>query len=59
VEILQGNSLCSYLYQKQEKMSFSTFFISSFSSTTSEDGGTGPGRGSWYQWEEGDGRERG
>jgi hypothetical protein len=52
MEISQGNSLCSYLYLKQAKMSFSLF-----SSTKSENRRVEQvlwvGREGWYPWEGG------
>jgi hypothetical protein len=50
MEILQGNSLCSYLYLKQTKMLFFFFF---FYKIGEEEGGNvlwGVGR-DCYQWE--------
>jgi hypothetical protein len=42
MEISQENSMCSYLYFKQEKMTF--FFL--FYSIKSKEGRTGPAQGS-------------
>jgi hypothetical protein len=62
--ISQGNSLCSYLYRKQAKMScFSflsfLFFLLHNQRTGGQRGPAQGGGGGWYQWEEGGGRERG
>jgi hypothetical protein len=50
MEIPQGNSLCSYLYLKQTKISW--FFFLSFFKIREQEGRTGPGHG-------GGGREKG
>jgi hypothetical protein len=43
MEISQGNSLCSYLYLKQTKMSFFSFIFSFFFyNIGEEEGRTGP-----------------
>jgi hypothetical protein len=47
MEMLQGNSLCSYL--KQTKMSF--FFLSFTKSEIRRSEQVLPGGGNWYQWE--------
>jgi hypothetical protein len=53
MELSQGNSLCSYLYLRQAKMS--SFFLFFFLYKTEEqEGRTGP----WYPWEWGGGREK-
>jgi hypothetical protein len=44
LEMLQGNSLSSYL--KQTKMSFLFFY-----KIREQEGRTGPTLGCWYQWE--------
>jgi hypothetical protein len=50
MEVLQGNSLCSYL--KQAKMSFfSSFFF--LYKIGEQEIRTGPAWGGWYQWEGG------
>jgi hypothetical protein len=55
MEIAQGNSLCSYLYLRQAKMSCVSFYLFSFSfyKIGEQKGRTGPegdSGGSWYQW---------
>jgi hypothetical protein len=54
METLQGNSLCSYLYLKQAKLSF--FFLQNQRTGGWNRSAVG---GSWYQWNGGGGRERG
>jgi hypothetical protein len=43
MEISQGNSLCSYLYLKQAKMSFIFYFF--FYKIRQQEGRTGPAQG--------------
>jgi hypothetical protein len=62
MEISQENSLYSYLYLKQAKMScFSLYLVSFFSYKIGEQEGiTSPAKGeSWHQWEEGGDGEKG
>jgi hypothetical protein len=56
MEISQGNSLSSYLYNKQAKMLFFSFV---FYKIGEQEGGTRAAQGSWYQWEGKGSRERG
>jgi hypothetical protein len=61
MEISQGNSLCSYLYLKQAKMSFLIFFSFFLYKIGEQEEGTGPARGGdvWKLWEAGSSREKG
>jgi hypothetical protein len=55
MEISQGNSLCSYLYLKQAKMSCFSFYLLSFFfyKTRELESGTCAAQGQgWHQWEE-------
>jgi hypothetical protein len=58
MEILQGNSLCSFLSQTSKNVMF-LFFSFFFNKTGEQEEGRGPGWGNWYQWEGEGGRERG
>jgi hypothetical protein len=63
MEISQGNSLCSYLYLKQAKMSFFNFLFFFFClflyKIREQKGRRGLAWGGWYPWEGGGGKERG
>jgi hypothetical protein len=56
MEISQGNSLCSYLYLKQTKMSFFFFFLLQNQSTREQNRSC---QREEFQYEEGGRRERG
>jgi hypothetical protein len=52
MEITQGISLCSYLYLKLAKTLFLFLsFVFFFYKIGEQEGRTGSGWGSWYQWE--------
>jgi hypothetical protein len=54
MELSQGNSLCSYLYLKQAKISLVSFF---FYKIGEQEGRQILPKGGWYQWYWGGGGE--
>jgi hypothetical protein len=51
MKISQGDAPCSYLYLKQAKMSFFSFFFYKIREQEGKQVLPGGGRGDWYQWE--------